>query len=329
MPIWAPLRDCIAQEGRAILVSVLATRGSTPREAGARMIVSPQGLRGTIGGGTLEYQAWQEASALLQAREPKAALNTRILGPDLGQCCGGQVTLGLEYFSHADQDELDHLAQAERIGFSCRTEFGAGAHATRHRMPMEPSGPAMSRLGPVEFQERFHDQRTHLHLFGAGHVGQALILALAPLPFRVSWYDERPDAFPKIYPAQTELCALPSPEKLQFSSDDYIIIMTHSHPLDLALLIAGLRSSAGFVGVIGSATKRARFLSRLKALQFSAQELSRFICPLGINQIEGKEPAVIAASIAAQLLIERSRAQKAFLDIVPTHAIHQAMKVQA
>ena len=157
------------------------------------------------------------------------------------------------------------------------------------------------------FVERFDALRHTLHLFGAGHVGKALVLALAPLPFKIVWYDSRETMFPALMPANAEPMRLDNPDTLNFVDDDFILIMTHSHPLDLALVAASLRSPARFVGLIGSETKKARFQSRLRAAGFSSETMARLICPIGVVGISGKEPAMIAASVTAQLLVVREQ----------------------
>lgn len=305
--LWTALHEAVTGETRAVLVSVLAVEGSAPREAGARMIVTEAGLRGTIGGGTLEHQAWQAALALLRALEPRAQRMTANLGPDLGQCCGGRVTVGLECFSANDTGMLADYAAREAGGLVLRAEFASAAHAVRTIAEGHRGGDAIEMQGENVFIERFRDQRTRLHLFGAGHVGTALTMALAPLPFAVLWYDERADMFPARVPANAEMRLIGDPSLLTFAAGDHVLVMTHSHPLDLALVAAALRSPAHFIGVIGSSTKKARFLSRLRAAGFSQTDLPRMVCPIGVTGIAGKEPAVIAASVAAQMLAEREK----------------------
>ena len=307
MRIWAQLRERIATEGSAVLVSVLSTQGSVPREAGARMIVCRAGICGTIGGGTLEYQAWQRAMSLLDAAAPRAELSKHALGPDLGQCCGGQVVLSFEYFTKSDEALLQQFTQLEKSGLTTQTTFSDQPHALRRVIEKANAhGPVITQ-GPSEFLEYFDDPSLRVHLFGAGHVGQALVLALAPLPFHIVWHDERRDIFPRLTPANVDIRPLEAAHSIEFFENDFVVIMTHSHPLDLDLVAAALRSKAHFVGLIGSATKRARFMSRLKALGLSQPALSRLVCPLGVPGLEGKEPAIIAASITAQLLLERSK----------------------
>ena len=260
------LLESITAEGRAALVRVEATAGSAPREKGAAMVVRPSGgFHGTIGGGVLEWRALEEASRALKAGKGAARRLTYALGPELAQCCGGRVDLQIEVFDADDVAELEAKAQAQ-----------------------PPEG------HPVL-------------LFGAGHVGRALILALAPLPFRVRWVDSRPDAFPTHAPQNCEIVRsdVPVAELASAANDSLIIVMTHSHPLDLALVSEALRLERfSYVGLIGSETKRARFVSQLRAAGFSEARLAPLVCPIGIAGISGKAPAVIATSVAAQLLVK-------------------------
>ena len=269
MTVWGRLRDIIAEHGAAALVTVEATKGSVPREAGARMIVRPDGaFHGTIGGGALEWQALAAAREAIAAGRGPARLVDLTLGPDLGQCCGGQVSLAIEIFDASDAGRLTALAAAE-----------------------------------------LEERRTPLLLFGAGHVGRALVMALAPLPFAVRWIDGREDAFPPHIPAHATPihAADPVAEMAHAPADAFVLVMTHSHPLDLAVTAEALRRGFPFVGLIGSATKRARFARRFRALGIAEERIRALACPIGVPGIAGKEPAVIAASVAAQLLGERER----------------------
>jgi xanthine dehydrogenase accessory factor len=145
-------------------------------------------------------------------------------------------------------------------------------------------------------------------LFGAGHVARALVLALAPLPFRIRWIDERPEAFPTVMPGNVDPVRTrdSAAEIAAAPSGAFILVMTHSHALDLDIVAAALASSRlPYIGLIGSATKRARFERRLRALGMEDARIRDLVCPIGVTGIDGKEPAVIAASVAAQLLLRR------------------------
>jgi xanthine dehydrogenase accessory factor len=153
------------------------------------------------------------------------------------------------------------------------------------------------------------DTRRPLYIFGAGHVGRALILAFAPLPFRIRWIDTRPDAFPAAIPANvTPMGADPESVMAQAGEGSFVLILTHSHPLDLSLTAAALKNPAiAYLGLIGSATKKARFLSRLAEAGMGEEARARVVCPIGLPGLGSKLPAAIAASVAADLLIRDER----------------------
>ena len=238
-------------------VEVIKAEGSTPREEGAKMLVTPRGISSSIGGGTLEWLAMAEAQTLLGKPSARRTI-TKSLGPDLGQCCGGRVTLLLESFTQADVYEIESRASKE------------------------------SR------------EVTHLHLWGAGHVGRALIMALAPLPLEITWWDVRDNAFPTHVP-ENVTCSLGATNDMQFPG--LVLVMTHSHALDFEIVDFALRNKIfSHVGLIGSETKRARFLKRLAEAGHGADDIARLTCPIGNKSISSKHPAVIAASVAVQLL---------------------------
>jgi xanthine dehydrogenase accessory factor len=152
---------------------------------------------------------------------------------------------------------------------------------------------------------------TPVLLFGAGHVGRAVVLALAPLPFAVRWIDSRPDQFPQFVPQNVVTVRTDdvASELDRASRDAMIIVMTHSHPLDFDITAAALqRETFEYVGLIGSDTKRSRFVHWARQMGVTSSQISRLVCPIGILEIRGKEPATIAAGLAAQLLIVRERA---------------------
>jgi xanthine dehydrogenase accessory factor len=283
MKTWALIVAAVEKHGACAMVSVTATQGSAPRDAGARLIVTPEGLRGTIGGGTLEWRAIAAAQAML-GRGVATKVTSHALGPELGQCCGGRVQLATEVFDRSNLAVLRELAARETEGrFTIR-----------------------GRIAPLDILETFGDDYRRIYLFGAGHVGRALVLALAPLPFDVYWIDPRPGAFPRAVPQN--VTALAPDEPIDVLADTPVgsiaLVMTHSHALDLAVTDAALRNRRfAHVGLIGSATKRARFEKRLREAGVDTARIAGLICPIGLTEIRSKEPAMIAASTAAQLLV--------------------------
>ena len=294
METFRRLIEAIEAEGAAALITLAETAGSAPREAGARMVVRPSGgFYGTIGGGELEHEALAEARAALAAGRGPARRRSVALGPELGQCCGGRVVWRVETFDRRDLAALAPLRAAEREGpFVAQTRLGGDGRVER-RLGDAPGGD--------EQREAFGEAATPVYLFGAGHVGRALALTLAPLPFAVRWIDPRPDAFPKLAPTNvTMVAAADPPAELKAAPDGaFVLAITHSHPLDLAVVAEALRQDRfAYVGMIGSATKRARFVSQLRAAGIAEERVAKLVCPIGAPGIVGKEPAVIAVAVA-------------------------------
>ena len=172
------------------------------------------------------------------------------------------------------------------------------------------AGPTIVLEGDGLIVERFCDPRRPVWLFGAGHVGRALMLALAPLPFEVTWIDERAAAFPAAMPANVRSVRSADPEEEVARAPDgaLIVVVTHSHARDLAIVHAALAAGRfGYVGLIGSASKRARFTRRLREAGVPEGRIAKLVCPIGLPTIGSKHPAAIAAGVTVQLL-ERDEA---------------------
>ena len=282
MKVWANIAKALEAHGTCAMVSVVKVEGSTPREAGARIVVTPLGFHGTIGGGTLEWQAIAKAQALL-GKPTQHKLSDHSLGPDLGQCCGGRVQLVTEVFARSDLAVAMDFAAQEKVGVFAVT----------------------GRILAADFNEQFGASNRKLYLFGAGHVGRALILALAPLPFDVIWIDPREGAFPSAVPSNvvTIQSENPAAEIADAPPGSFALVMTHSHALDLEIIDAVLRSpNFAYAGLIGSATKRARFSRRLRDAGITESRIEELVCPIGIASIKSKHPSAIAAATAVQLL---------------------------
>jgi xanthine dehydrogenase accessory factor len=264
----------------AVLVTVAAALGSTPREVGARMLVGARRTAGTIGGGRLELVAIAAARSLIEAGAVTHHMELP-LGPAIGQCCGGHVRLRLERADAGVLAELERLEWAERAS-----------------------------LPPI-------------HLFGAGHVGKAIVQALAPLPLRLIWIDSRADEFPQTIPdgVTRQVTADPLASVPLARPGAGFLILTHEHALDFELAAAALgRRDALYVGLIGSRTKRRKFERLYAARGGKPDDLERLVCPIGAGLTRDKRPAVIAAMVAAELLIAIDRAARRNLPIATGEA---------
>jgi xanthine dehydrogenase accessory factor len=313
MRAFRRLVDAIDTEGSAALVTLTRVEGSSPREAGARMVVRPSGgFHGTIGGGALEWAALDAAQAALKQGRRTAERRSLALGPELAQCCGGRVEWRIETFDRRDLTDLSPIVEAESGG---RTSLKASMRSdgrVERMVEEDRRGDELTASLPASegWTEPLGESVRAVYLFGAGHVGRALALALAPLPFAVRWIDSRREAFPAHAPANVALIHAPEPTHELANAPDgaLIVVMTHSHAIDLEIVAEALLTDRfGFVGLIGSATKRARFLSQMRAAGLWGECLSKLACPIGLAEVKGKDPAVIAASTAAQLLMTSER----------------------
>lgn len=333
----------------AVLVTVALAEGSVPREAGACMVVGPDWQADTIGGGHLEFKACEHARAMLAASicraddhdEAVAHTHTRLqrfpLGPTLGQCCGGAVTLAFEMVSPATLAGVRLLSRRLEAGlpswrltplspgFTAQPilcdEAGFVLAPTAELATSEPMSAAAAALAPLLSAPRCQvvedsggqrwlalpclPPRCVLLLFGAGHVGAAIVDVLGRLPCSVTWVDEREHLRPARLPDNVIFEATDTPEALVANAPAgaSFLVMTHSHPLDQRLAEAILkRSDAGWFGLIGSRTKRIQFERRLLARGIDVAALATMECPVGLPGITGKEPAVIAIAVVARLL---------------------------
>ena len=236
-----------------VVVTVLETRGSAPRDRQSKMVVTGDASHDSIGGGNLEFRAIEHARRLLSGGQPGNERQAYTLGEDLSQCCGGRAELLYECFPACD------------------------------------------------FQ---------IALFGAGHVGRALVRILAGLPCRVTWYDSRED----VLSASMAESGMPGNVICRFMDHPHCaveelppgtwcLVMTHSHEIDFELVEAMLsRSDFPYCGLIGSRSKSVSFRKRLSRKGFSDEELARLTSPIGVDLGGGKMPMEVAVSVAAQML---------------------------
>jgi xanthine dehydrogenase accessory factor len=265
----------------AVFITIDSFEGSSPREVGAWMWVFADEVLGTVGGGNLEFQAIAHGRDLLAShgRDLLAAKNLPAtdelrrypLGPSLGQCCGGVVHLKFSFISATDA--------INREAAYAIFQWAKGLNSMK------------------------------VALFGGGHVGKALVRVLGTLPCTVQWVDSRDEIFP-LDVASNVQCEHSAPVQAtvhSLPSGSHVLIMSFSHAEDLDVVAACLirlrtKNDLPFIGLIGSKTKWATFRHRLESRGFTADEIGHVTCPIGIEGVAGKEPEVIAVSVAAQLL---------------------------
>lgn len=298
------LAETVAAHGRVARVVIAGFKGSSPREVGAAMLVWNSGQSGTIGGGALEWQAVHRAHDMLA--EGGTRLDHAALGPALGQCCGGTVTLLTEVY-HAENLPEAAAAIARSLDGSA---MPLAVKRLIDRARGQGAAPAPQLLQGWMVEPLAIPSRP-LWIWGAGHVGRALVGVLAPLPgVAITWVDTGPERFPDVMPSNVK--ALPAADPaiavtLAPQNAEHLIL-TYSHALDLALCHGLLRHGFARCGLIGSATKWARFKSRLGALGHSSQAIAGIDCPIGDPSL-GKHPQAIAVGVARQFLSRPARGQ--------------------
>lgn len=324
------LQALAAREKSSVLLTVAGVRGSAPRETGARMIVTATESIGTIGGGQLEYQCVRLACEQLRATQlAPATISTRrfVLGAGCGQCCGGVVDVMFELLRGSTAGWLSELAQFHEqrrpvvivtslSGQPCRYLVTADMSKSFGEAPDCPAptvAAAQDMLVSADPASIVHDHLLepvrqsdfHIAVFGAGHVGAAVIDALSRLDCSIRWIDGRRNMLPRNVPANVLAIESgePAREVAAMPPGSCFLVMTHSHPLDLEICARILRrDDFAYCGLIGSASKRRRFAGLLKKQGVEENLLHKLVCPIGIAGIVGKQPVEIAVSVAAQLL---------------------------
>ena len=336
----ASLARALADGGRAVVVAIAHGQGSVPREPGAWMIVTAHAQAGTIGGGHLEHEATKLAREAIGGTMPPATWLVRFpLAARLGQCCGGVATIAFAVVDAAD-GWLDVAQACERTSadFALVHRLGAdrdpaqrlvvtaddsrgtlgddaldSAAVIAARARLAPGGTTglADVAGASLFLHVVRADRFDVVLFGNGHVGRALVLVLAALPCRVRWIDERESDFPPDPPANVEVVAsdAPADEVADAPRGAYVVVTTHNHALDFAIVERALeRDDFAYVGLIGSASKRAQLGRRLVQRGVGEAALARVTCPIGATSgLASKEPGAIAVGTVAEMLAIRER----------------------
>lgn len=301
----AGLTEQLATGHDVVMITVARTQGSTPREAGATMLVNAETTMLTIGGGHLEWQAIAHARRRLSATSPRPEVIRYNLGARLGQCCGGVVWLLYETMPASTLAQWRLRQSAIENGETLLRQLDQSAQSSLWLRG--PSGQGITLEGDPQtwaFTQEIAVDRLQVCIFGAGHVAQALVRQLQPLGASITWIDSRDEAFAELDTTGiiTVVTDLPECEVDHAPPGTYFIIMTHSHTLDFALCEAVYRRrDFAYFGLIGSQSKRASFEHRLLDRGLPRERLAELTCPIGIPGIVSKQPAAIALAIAAEL----------------------------
>lgn len=315
----------------AVLVTVVGSSGSTPRGAGARMLVTDAGrVYGTIGGGAAEHRAEQVAAEVLAEKSSRTEhfLLHKNQVQDLGMVCGGDVTVYFHYLS-PQNDGLPAVVQAAEELFAAGEPSwlvtglfpGGGLSlygAKRGLIGPEVPAAALELAGPAPKQVEAGGQAWYIepllrggvvYIFGGGHVAQALVPTLAAVDFRCRVIEDREEfCRPELFPGVEKTHLLQEEDfenELSIGPEDYVCIMTRGHKDDMACEAFALRTPARYIGVIGSRKKTAAVNARLREQGFTDNDLSRVTTPIGLS-IGAQTPVEIAVSIAAQLIQVRA-----------------------
>jgi xanthine dehydrogenase accessory factor len=317
------LSDLTAAGERVVLVTVAGIRGSAPREVGAKMIVSESATIGTIGGGQLEYQCARLACEML-AGDETPALRKFPLGTSMGQCCGGVVDILFEPIAsrlpswlrdlralHGQREPaviVTHLGGATgKCVITADDIFGDIESATpdivtKARQGLE-AGRTAHRIDDWFFEDIVGTD-LNIAVFGAGHVGSAVVQSLSALDCNVRWVDGRRNIF-RSTPSNVRAIETNDPalEVAAMPPRSCYLVMTHSHALDFDICDRILRrSDAVYCGLIGSLSKRRRFEKRFRSQGMQERDLEQLVCPIGVAGISGKKPAEIAVAASAEVL---------------------------
>lgn len=317
------LSDLTAGGEPAVLVTVAGIRGSAPREVGAKMIVTPEFTAGTIGGGQLEHQCTRIACGMFDGKTPE--LRKFPLGTAMGQCCGGVVDILFEPVANGLPGWLRDLRalygqrtpavvvtrlDGPPLKFIVTADGAFGLpHGDDLAAVVESARAGLETLRTAHrsdgwFFETIVGTRFNVAVFGAGHVGSAVVRTLATLDCNIRWIDSRRNML-RSSPANVRMIEADEPalEVAAMPPRSCYLVMTHSHALDFDICDRILRrGDAAYCGLIGSRSKRRRFEKRLSAQGLAQEVIDTLVCPIGVEGIGGKRPAEIAVAVAADVL---------------------------
>ena len=305
------LKDFLAGPGRLALVEVAGTKGSTPREKGAFMLVSREAIVGTIGGGQLEYMAIDKARQMLfsplegemAAKRSEGVLSEGTAGasstPSTTPPDGFAATLPSR--GRGTRIEVDEVCATLDVPLG--PEIGQCCGGRVEVLIRLVDGALAAEL--VSAAEAEEAQLPHVYIFGGGHVGQALASAIALLPVHGVVIETRAEALEGMPESvETRLTPMPEAEVRNAPAGTAFAILTHDHALDFLIVAEALkRDDAAYVGMIGSKTKKATFRNWfLKSGDGTDAEFARLVSPIGGDAVKDKRPPVIAALAAAEIM---------------------------
>ncbi|GGC78781.1 XdhC family protein [Enterococcus wangshanyuanii] len=331
--IFDRLSQAVKQNNDTVLVSVIASSGSTPRGEGARMLVDKSGrVAGTIGGGAVEFRSEQLAKEVLETKEPR--LEKFILAPndivDLGMICGGNVEVLFQYLDCQKKSVIDirkkfqeHYQEnqpcwliseigeqlSNRLTFYSR-ETGFYNEETKELQKLTfKQGMAIMSISDKRFLVESLINTGKVYIFGGGHVAQALVPVLKTLDFYCVVLDDRPELLTKEYFPDADQCVVLDlkniMDKIDITEDDYVVVMTRGHQFDFDVSKQVLATKAYYIGVMGSKHKIAVQIKRLKESGYKIEEIDRINMPIGLK-IKAETPAELAISVAGELIIKRA-----------------------
>lgn len=332
--LFETMKRQLAESNDAVLVTVIASSGSTPRGAGAHMVVTEEGrIYGTIGGGAVEYRSTLMAADVLKRKSSviHEFCLTRNEVEDLGMICGGNATVYFRYISHTDKDYLAFIDKLLELVERCETSWlimrlsgdnqgDMGVYGIKSGMfgieGLEFDCRALTRQAQqirIGGKEYYAEELVHsgkVYVFGCGHVGQELVPVLSHVGFRCVAADDRPEfASEKLFPDAERVALVDFKnigKDISITEDDAVCVMTRGHANDTDVELQVLNTPAYYIGVIGSARKIASASKILREHGFSEDQIASIHTPIGLA-IKAETPAEIAISIAAELILERAK----------------------
>ena len=324
--------EYLSQGREMVLGTVVASSGATPRGAGAHMIVAEAGrIWGTIGGGTVEYRALLMAQQVLKEKNSFGHdfFLTKNDVQNLGMICGGAVRVFFYYISENDE-QLIALANAALklyeeqcdLWMLCDVTNGgklslyskqSGFISAQNMEWIKPHLTRQSKLIKENAKEIYVEQvysSSRVYVFGCGHVSQELVPVLANVGFRCVVMDDREEfANETLFPLAEKVLLIDFnriSDFVEIGEEDYVCVMTRGHAYDTIVQAQILKTAACYIGVIGSASKKAGVFQKLYEMGFTETDTERIISPIGLN-IQAETPAEIAISIAGQMIMHRAQ----------------------